>query len=390
MNFSFTEEQTMFADALEKFIQREYGFEKRRAIQQSPEGFSREVWAAFADMGLLGLPFDEEHGGFGGMPVDTLLVMQALGKGLVVEPYWATVVMAGGAIRLGGSAAQKEELLPAIAAGERIFAWAHGEPAARYDLAHVATSARPDGKGYVLDGAKAVVIYGAQADRLIVSARTAGGVRDPQGISLFIIDGKTPGVAVRDYRTLDGLRAAEVTLKGVKAGAEALLAAPGGAPGGAHGLIEQVCDLGLAALCAEGVGLMESLNAVTLDYLKTRQQFGQPIGRFQALQHRAVDMMIHAEQSKSMAYLAAMRAASPDAGARQRAVSAAKAYIGRAARRVAEEAIQLHGGMGVTNELAASHYAKRLVMLDFMQGDADHHLARFAAAPLQVDAKSAS
>ena len=378
MDFAFTEEQTMLADSLAKFLAHEYGFEQRGAIRASDEGFSREVWRGFAEMGLLGLPFAEEHGGFGGTPVDTLLVMQALGKALVLEPYWSTVVMAGNAIHLGGSAAQKNALLPAIAGGERIFAWAHGEPGSRYDLAHVETVARAEGDAHVLDGKKSVVLFGAQADSLIVSARSEGGVRDAAGISLFIISRGQPGVSVRDYRTIDGLRAAEITFKSVRAGAQALL----GDRGAGHALIEQVSDLGLAALCAEGVGLMEALNAATLDYLKTRQQFGQPIGRFQALQHRAVDMMIHAEQSKSMAYLAAMRAGGADAHERRRTVAAAKAYVGRAARRVAEEAIQLHGGMGVTNELAASHYAKRLVMLDFMQGDADHHLARFAAAAL--------
>ncbi len=377
MDFAFTEEQTMLGDALAKFLEREYGFEKRKAIRASSDGFSREVWAAFADMGLLGLPFDEAHGGFGGTAVDTLLVMQALGRALVVEPYWATVVMAGNAIRLGGTAAQKDEHLQGIACGEKLFAWAHGEPGSRYELAHVQTRAVKSGDGFVLDGAKAVVQFGAQADSLLVSARTSGGMRDVNGISLFIVDRKAPGVTVRDYRTIDGLRAAEITLNGVRLGAEATL----GAAGDAGELIGHVSDLGLAALCAEGVGLMESLNAATLDYLKTRQQFGQPIGRFQALQHRAVDMMIHAEQSKSMAYLAAMRAAGPDATGRHHAVTAAKAYVGRAARRVAEEAIQLHGGMGVTDELAASHYAKRLVMLDMMQGDADHHLAQFAASP---------
>ena len=378
MDFAFTEEQSMLADSLAKFLAHEYGFEQRGAIRASGEGFSREVWRGFAEMGLLGLPFAEEHGGFGGTPVDTLLVMQALGKALVLEPYWSTVVMAGNAIHLGGSAAQKNALLPAIAGGERIFAWAHGEPGSRYDLAHVETVARAEGDAHVLDGGKSVVLFGAQADSLIVSARSEGGVRDAAGISLFIIHRGQPGVSVRDYRTIDGLRAAEITFKGVRAGAEALL----GDRGAGHALIEQVSDLGLAALCAEGVGLMEALNAATLEYLKTRQQFGQPIGRFQALQHRAVDMMIHAEQSKSMAYLAAMRAGGADAHERRRAAAAAKAYVGRAARRVAEEAIQLHGGMGVTNELAASHYAKRLVMLDFMQGDADHHLARFAATAL--------
>ena len=374
MDFAFTEEQSMLADSLAKFLAHEYGFEQRGAIRASGEGFSREVWRGFAEMGLLGLPFAEEHGGFGGTPVDTLLVMQALGKALVLEPYWSTVVMAGNAIHLGGSAAQKNALLPAIAGGERIFAWAHGEPGSRYDLAHVETVARAEGDAHVLDGGKSVVLFGAQADSLIVSARSEGGVRDAAGISLFIIHRGQPGVSVRDYRTIDGLRAAEITFKSVRAGAQALL----GDRGAGHALIEQVSDLGLAALCAEGVGLMEALNAATLDYLKTRQQFGQPIGRFQALQHRMADMLLHQEQARSMSYLAALHCTDKDQASRQRTLSAAKVTVGQACRFIAQNAVQLHGGMGMTDELMLSHWFKRLTAIEMSFGDTDFHLQRFA------------
>ncbi len=375
MDFAFTEEQQLLRDSLARYIEREYPFEKRRAIQRSAEGFSREVWSAFAEMGLLGLTTPGEHGGYGGTPVDTLVVMQALGAGLVVEPYLASVILGAGLVARAGSAAQKESLLPAAARGELLLTLAHAEPDSRYELGAVAATARRQGQGFVLRGHKAVVPWGAQADRLVVSARTAGGPRDPQGISLFVVDRKMKGVGARDYRTIDGQRAAEVKLDGVQVGADAAL----GPLDDALPLLDAIADSGAAALCAEGVGVMETLNAQTLDYIKTRQQFGQPIGRFQALQHRAVDMFIHLEQSRSMALLAAVRADSADAAERRRAVSAAKAHIGRAGRAVTQIAIQLHGGMGVTDELPASHYAKRLTMIDFHLGDADFHIERLIA-----------
>lgn len=375
MDFGFSEEQQLLRDAIARFVEREYAFEKRRAIVRSAEGFSREVWAQLAELGLLGLTTPEAHGGFGGTAVDTLVAMQALGNGLVVEPYLASAVLGAGAVAHAGSAAQQARLLPAAARGELVLTLAHGEAGARYDLAQVATRARRAGAGFVLDGRKAVVPWGAQADVLVVSARTAGGERDARGVSLFLVERAAKGVSVRGYRTIDGQRAAEVALDAVAVGPDAAL----GPLDEALPVVERVADVGAAALCAEALGVMETLNAQTLDYIRTRQQFGQPIGRFQVLQHRAVDMFIHLEQSRSMALLAAVRADAADARERARAVSAAKAHVGRSGRLVAQAAIQLHGGMGVTDELPAAHYAKRLTMIDFQLGDADHHAARFAA-----------
>lgn len=375
MNFSFTEEQILLQDSLMRFVQKEYAFEKRLAIQKSPEGYSRAIWGQLAEMGVLGLPFPEEYGGYGGGAAETLIVMQAIGSGLLVEPYLATVVLGGGLVQALGDEVQKQ-MLPLLAEGKLMLAFAHGEPRSRYALAQVETRAARDGSGWKLAGCKAVVLHGAQADRLIVSARTGGAVNDETGISLFVVDREAAGMSVRDCRTIDGLRAAEVGLNDVRVGAEALLGAEGGAfPG-----IDRVSDAGAAALCAEAVGVMEALNAQTLDYLKTRQQFGQPIGRFQVLQHRAADMFIHCELSRSIALLAAMKAAGGNVGERRRAVSAAKVQIGRSGRYISQAAIQLHGGMGVSDEVAASHYAKRLTMIDFWLGDTAHHLDRFRSA----------
>ena len=379
MDFSFTEEQTLLQDSLRRFVQKEYAFEKRKAILNSPEGFSREIWEQLADMGVLGLPFAEEYGGFGGGAAETLIVMQAIGSGLLLEPYLATVVLGGGLVQALGERPQKQ-MLAEVAEGKLLLAFAHGEPRSRYSLSQVETRAqkvgKADGAGWTISGRKAVVLNGAQADRLIVSARSGGAAADESGISLFIVERGAAGLAVRDTRTIDGLRAAEIELKDVRVGADALL----GAEGGAFAAIEQASDAGAAALCGEAVGVMEALSAQTLDYLKTRQQFGQPIGRFQVLQHRAADMFIHCELSKSMALLAAMKAGEADARERRRAVSAAKAHIGRSGRFVSQAAIQMHGGMGVTEELPASHYAKRLTMIDFWLGDTAHHLERFGAA----------
>jgi alkylation response protein AidB-like acyl-CoA dehydrogenase len=374
MDFSFTEEQQLLRDSLARYIEREYAFEKRRAIQRSAEGFSREVWSQLAEMGLLGLTQPEQYGGYGGGAVDTFVVMQVLGNGLMVEPYLASAVLGVGIVARIGTSAQKAQLLPAATRGELLLTLAHTEPESRYELAAVATAARRQGDGFVLSGRKTVVPWGAQADKLIVSARTAGGPRDARGISLFVIDRALKGVSARDYRTIDGHRAAEIRLDHVPIGADGVL----GAIDDALPALEAIADVGAAALCAEGVGVMEALNAQTLDYIKTRQQFGRPIGRFQVLQHRAVDMFIHLEQSKSIALLAAVQADSADAAERRRAVSAAKAHIGRSGRAVSQIAIQLHGGMGVTDELPASHYAKRLTMIDFHLGDADFHLERVA------------
>lgn len=375
MDFSLTEEQQLLCDSIARFVQNEYSFEARKAIVASPTGWSAKVWGQFAEMGLLGVAFAESHGGFGGSAVDVMVVMQELGRGMVVEPYLSTVVLGGGLVALAGTESQRQAILPGIAQGERRVALAFGEPHSRFDLHDVATQARRSGTEYVLSGRKAVVLHGAAADTLIVAARTAGAQRDAGGITLFLVDRNSRGVTVYDYRTIDGLRAADVSLEGVRLGADAILGPlDGGLP-----LLEHAVDLGAAALCAEAVGVMESLNALTLDYLKTRQQFGQPIGRFQVLQHRAVDMMMHAEQVKSIACLAAAKVDSTDAAERRRAVSAAKSLVGRSGRFVAKEATQLHGGMGVTLDLPAAHYSKRLTMIDFWLGDSDWHLDRFAA-----------
>ena len=376
MDFNFTEEQQMLRDSINKYIAKDYGFEARKATIGSAQGFSDQVWAQLAEMGLLGVAFDEAHGGFGGTPVDTLLVMGELGRGIVVEPYFSTVVLGGSLIDLAGSEAQKQAILPEVVEGKLLLAAALGEPNSRYDLNSVETTAKRDGGGYVLDGHKAVVLHGASADKLIVSARTAGANRDARGISLFLVDRNAKGVQVLDYRTLDGMRAAEIKFTGVKVGADSLL----GEADNALPVLEKASDFAVSALCAEAVGAMEALNTATFEYLKTRQQFGRPIGSFQALQHRAVDMMIHCEQSRSLSYLAAVKVQSEDASERKRAVSAAKIQIGRSGRTVSQEAIQMHGGMGVTNELNVGHFAKRLAMINLTLGDVDYHSDRFASA----------
>jgi len=374
MNFNYNEEQLALQDTLRRFIAKDYGFEQRRALAKSADGFSRDHWRQFADLGILALPFPEDFGGLNGSAVDTMLVMEMLGRGLVLEPYLATVILSGGLIRDNGTQAQKEALLPAIAAGELLMALAHHEAGGRYELNHVVTTATPDGSGYVLSGAKAVVIGGGAAGKLIVSARTGGASSAADGISLFLVDGNAAGLTLRSYATQDGARAAEVKLASVHVAGDALI----GAKGAALPLIERALDYAIAALCAEAVGAMAALNEVTLEYLKTRKQFGQPIGRFQALQHRMVDMVVATEQARSMATLAAVKADSADAAERRHAISAAKAYVGQSARSVGQAAVQLHGGMGVVDELNVSHYFKRLTMINATFGDADHHLGLFS------------
>ena len=368
MDFNYTDEQNALRDTLTRFIAKDCGFEQRRALAKSDDGFSRAHWKQFADLGLLALPFHEDFGGMNGNAVDTLLVMEAFGRGLVLDPYLATVVVAGGLIRDAGSAAQKEAILPAIAGGELMLALAHYERGARYEVSRVDTAAKADGDGWKLSGAKGVVLGGGAADKLLVSANTG------KGISLFLVDAKAAGVTVRSYVTQDGGRAAEVRLDNVAVDADALV----GAQSAALPAIERALDYGIAAMCGESVGIMAALNEATLEYLKTRKQFGQPIGRFQALQHRMVDMVIATEQSRSMAMMAAVKADSNDAAERRRAISAAKAYIGQQARFVGQQAVQLHGGMGVVDELNVSHWFKRLTMIELTFGNTDHHLGLFS------------
>ena len=370
MDFNLSEEQTAIQDSLRRYLAKDYGFEQRRTIASSADGFNRNAWSTYAELGLLALPFSEAHGGLGGNAVDTMVVMEALGAHLALEPYVATVVVGGSLLAdLGGDA-----LLGGVTSGETLVALAHQEPGVRYNRQHVATTAKRSGQGFVLDGHKAVVLGAPSAHRLLVSARTSGAAGDAHGISLFAVDPKAAGVTVQSYVTQDAQRAGEVRLANVTVGADALL----GPLDGALPAIERAVDRGIAALCAEAVGIMVALNAATLEYLKTRKQFGVPIGKFQALQHRMADMAIATEQARSLATLAALKADDADAAERSRAVSGAKAYIGRAARLVGQDAVQMHGGMGVTDELAVAHFFKRLTMINATFGDADHHLGRFS------------
>jgi len=376
MDFNYTQEQLLLQDSVEKFLDKNYSFENRREIIAARQGMSPAVWEGFASLGLLGLPIPLEYEGFGGGAVDTMIVMEALGRHLVVEPYLSTVVLGANAIVLGGTQSQRRILLPSIVNGSMKLAFAHWEPRARYALSQVETTARQEGGFWVINGRKSVVLHGAVSDLLIVSARTSGEAGDSHGISLFFVNPSEPGVSGRDYPTYDGMRAVEAEFTDVHVNTESLI----GVLDRAYPLIELMVDRGIAALCAEAVGCMGALNTVTLEYLKTRQQFGVPIGRFQVLQHRMVDMLIQYEQAKSMACLAAVKVDSPDATERRRAVSAAKELIGRAGRYIGQQAIQLHGGMGMTDELNVGHYFKRLTAIDTTFGDCDHHLARFAAS----------
>jgi pimeloyl-CoA dehydrogenase small subunit len=324
-------------------------------------------------MGLLGLPFEETLGGFGGGAVETAIVMDAFGRGLVLEPFFATVILGGGLLRRAASASVLGALAPKVAAGKLKLAFAHVERHSRYDLADVSTTARKDGGGYVLDGAKSVVIHGDTADRIFVTARLSGDRRGRDGIGLFLVDPATPGVTRRGYPTQDGQRAAELTLSNARVSADDVIS------DNAMPLIEHVVDEAIAALCAEAVGAMQSMQDLTLEYLKTRKQFGRPIGSFQVLQHRSVDMLVAVEQARSMAMFAAVMAAEENPIERRKAISAAKVQIGRSGRHVGQEAIQLHGGIGMTNEYAVGHYFKRVTMIDQLYGDADTHLSYLGA-----------
>ena len=376
MNFELSEEQQLLADSLRKYLANDYSFDARTKIVASPTGWSEKTWAAFAEMGLLGIPFAEEHGGFGGSAVDVMLVMEALGESLVVEPYWTNVGVAGRLIARGGSEAQGKRILPALIQGKQRLAFAHTETGSRYDLRHVGARAKRAGGGWTLEGEKRAVLDAASAETLIVSARTSGADTDTGGISLFLVDRRAPGVTLKEYRTIDELRAADIWLNDVSVSADALL----GGEGQALGLIEEVADYATALLCAEAVGAIRYANDTTLEYLKTRRQFGVPIGTFQALQHRMVEMVISYEQARSMACLACVKADTAGAAERRRVISAAKIKVADACRHVSQESVQMHGGMGMTEELKVSHTFRRLTMIAQTFGDAEHHLERFAAA----------
>jgi pimeloyl-CoA dehydrogenase small subunit len=375
MDFSFSEEQTLLQDSIERFISNDYAFESRqKSVKQDP-GFDPAVWAKFAELGWLGVPFPEADGGFGGSAVDTMIVMEQFGKGLVVEPFLATVVLAGGALKVAGSQSQKEQYLAAIIDGSRQAALAFVEPQGRFNLADLTTNATAQGEGWILDGYKAVVLNGPAADFFIVSARTSGAQRDRTGVSVFIVPADAQGVSRRDYPTVDGFRASEVTFDKVELGADALLGERDqGLPA-----LEQTIDEGILAVGAEAVGAMEVLYKDTVEYCKTREQFGQPIGKFQVLQHRMVDMFMEHEQAKSLLYMAAMRMDEGYGDEARKAASALKVQVGKSGRFVGQNAVQLHGGMGMTDELNIGHYFKRLTTIDTLFGNVDFHLKRFGS-----------
>lgn len=374
MDFSLSEEQTMLKDSVDRFLEKNFSFEQRRTMLADRQPMNAQLWQGLASLGVLGVPFAPEDGGIGGGGVETMLVMEAIGRNLVLEPYLATVVLAGGCVALGAAEWQKKILLPKLIEGSLILAFAHAEPSARFDLGHVETRATRDGNNFVLDGDKTLVLHGSVADKFIVSARTAGNPGDARGVTLFIVEAEEESLGGQEYPMFDGSRALDLQLSGVRVGPESVI----GTLDQAMPLIDTVLDRAMAALCAEAVGIMDALHAATVEYLKTRQQFGQPIGRFQALQHRAVDMLVQIEQARSLALLAASKVDSADIAERRRTVAAAKEMAGRAGRFVGQQAIQLHGGMGMTDELNVSHYFKRLTAIDVLFGNAASQRTRFA------------
>ncbi|WP_353142180.1 acyl-CoA dehydrogenase [Paracoccus sp. (in: a-proteobacteria)] len=374
MDFDFSSEQAQLKESVERFVAASYGsLENREAMRKLPGGFDNRIWEGYAELGLLGMPFAEEDGGFGGGPVETMIAMEAIGRNLALEPYLSTGVLAATAIRLGADAAQKEQLIPAIAEGTLRISLAWQEPQARYDLANVTTTARPQGDAYILNGRKDLVLNGDTAGMLILSARTAGKPCEPDGITLFLVPADAQGVMISGYGSQDGGRLADVVLNDV-------VAQPLGPVGGGHAILERVIEAGIAAVAAEAVGSMEALHALTVDYLKTRKQFGVAISTFQTLQHKAVDMLLMLEQARSMAYYATMMVEAEDAEERRAALSAVKVQINRSARFIGQTAVQLHGGIGMTMEYIGAHHFKRLAVIETQFGDTAFHLARVTKA----------
>jgi alkylation response protein AidB-like acyl-CoA dehydrogenase len=374
MNFEFSDEQQQLHDTVSRYLTEQYTFEKFRSINASPLGWDKAAWTGLAELGVLALNVPVAQGGLGFGPLETLSVMGACGRSLLLEPFLSSAVIATAALRAFDDAAAAQ-LLTRMASGEAIAVLAHYEPESRFETQWVNARARRSGEQYQLDGHKAVVLHAGASDTLLVSARTAGEPGDANGVSLFRVPRDARGLTLDAYPTIDGRRAAEVYLKAVQVPADSRL----GAEGAALPAIDAALDTGLAALCAEAVGVMQALVDATVAYVQSRQQFGTPIGRFQALQHRIADMLIHLEQARSMSYLAALRCADQNVTERRRALSAAKALIGQSSRFIGQQAVQLHGGMGMTDELIVSHWFKRLTAAELMFGDSDTHLQRYAA-----------
>jgi len=376
MDFDLSEEQRLLKESVDGLLNDAYDFEQRKTYMTEKGGWSKAVWGRLAEQGLLGLPFAEADGGFGAGAVETMIVMEAMGRALVLEPFLATVVIGGGFLRHGGSAAQKAAYIPGIVDGSRTFAFAQLEKNSRYDLSDVAASAKKKGEGWVIDGEKFVVLNGENADTLVVTARTRGGQRDKGGVGVFLVPANGRGIAKKTYPTQDGLHAADITFTGVEVGGDAAL----GDPDNALPLIERVVDEARAAMCAEAVGAMDESLKTTVEYLKTRKQFGVPIGSFQSLQHRAADMFVAVEQARSMSLFATMASDFDDAKERAKAVAAAKVQVGKSAKFVGQQSVQLHGGIGMTMEAKIGHYFKRLTMIENTFGDTEYHLRRVSDA----------
>jgi len=375
MDFEPSDDQRLLVESVTRMLGDTYGFAQRKGYMALPEGYSPAVWSQFAELGLLGLPFAEEYGGFGGGAQEVMLVMQAFGRVLVLEPYFPTVVLAGTAVNTAGSAEQKQAILPAIAEGSLKMAFAHSERQARYDLTDVVTTAKRNGSGWVLDGSKTVASHGEAANKIIVSARTAGDRYDEDGITLFLVDAAASGVARRGYFSRDDTRAADISLSNVTVSDADVLGEVGrGLP-----IIRKVVEAGIAATAGETVGAMEAMNEMTLDYSKTRVQFGQPIGTYQVVQHRLADMFMAQEQGRSMAMLATMSIDNPDDDKRTHDIALAKVGIGQAGRYVSQSAVQLHGGIGMTEEYAVGHYFRRCMVIERLFGDPAYYLNKLAA-----------
>lgn len=373
MDFSFSEVQVMLQDSVEKFIANDYDFDTRQKYAASDRGYSPDVWRVFADLGWTAVPFSEDDGGFDGGPVEMMVMMRQFGRGLIVEPYLANIVLAGGVLRRIANQRQKAKWLRPLIGGELQAALAFVEPQARYDLNNVETTATVDGNGWILNGRKGVVLNGGNAGLLIVPARTSGASTDRQGITLFAVGGMADGVRRRAYPTVDGHQAAELNLQDVSVDAGAVL----GEVDAGLTILEAVMDDAILAVCAEAVGIMQIMTDKTVEYTKSRQQFGVPISSFQALQHRMVDMLTACEQSYSLMLWATL-AAADNSGESRKAASSLKYQIGTAGQKVGQEAVQLHGAMGVTWDLDIAHYFKRLTTIAHMFGSADWHLDRLA------------
>ena len=374
MNFNLSEEQTLLKDSVSKFVMNDYDYETRTKHTQMEKGFNPDTWQTFAELGWLCVPFSEEDGGIGGGPIESMIMMEEFGKGLVVEPYFSTVMLAGAVVAKAASADQKAQLLAGIIEGSSLMSLAYIERQSRFDLFDVATKAEKQADGYVLNGKKSMVLHGASANAFIVSARTSGNQRDESGISLFVVDANTDGLSITDYPTLDGHRAVELDLNNVTVPASALL----GEEGTALGVLNAVADDACLALSAEAVGMMEKLYKETVEYTKNRKQFGVPIAVFQALQHRMVDMFTLHEECKSLLLKAVLSCEAGEADA-SRNISALKYAIATKGQKVAHEAIQIFGGMGMTDEMSVGMYLKRINVINTLFGNGDYHLQRFMA-----------